>query len=451
MNFIPDDWDGVTYRFWMLCAPQSPEWDRAVRNSVRTLTRGRFWDFETGDFLPIQQTAWEIYDSMTTCDDLIASLQAIATSIQNQQLQASIQVDCCDQLTQPDPPTPLPEPLPDPATGPPPPAYGGDLAAYDAEVCRMANAYHWQIRRWLNFLYNLDGPIAVVSFLVALALVVFPEPASTAIGGVTLAYIIALVIAAANGLQVVSEWAEDAIVLWDGYQVDIVCFIYNYIDGVQDLPEALIAYTKEKLNEVTAPLPLNIDVDLLFSWLEAYMAWYQDELYNFIGTLPDHPSPVPCDCTPPCNDCQWTEYGTIHVDNYSTIETANLSNTSYQRVNVFTSDMELRDLGGGYPAGQIKLNDLNPCQCSYCLEIITGRSSVSDGILTAAFSNNDWDVPNNYAAQYQITIPANTPPDTSFLLPIANVAGAGTMPLRLMRPNSGPEIKIKEIRVKWLP
>lgn len=79
---IPHDWDGESYSFYVLCAPKSLLWDGYVRGAIFELTRGRGWDRDTGNIKATQEIAWEIYDSMAKCDELITQMTRIADTLE---------------------------------------------------------------------------------------------------------------------------------------------------------------------------------------------------------------------------------------------------------------------------------------------------------------------------------------------------------------------------------
>lgn len=66
---VPDDWNGEDYRYWMLCAPCSPQWDAIVQGSVYNLSRARNWDANSGDFLGARDLGKEVFLSMSNCND----------------------------------------------------------------------------------------------------------------------------------------------------------------------------------------------------------------------------------------------------------------------------------------------------------------------------------------------------------------------------------------------
>lgn len=90
---IPDDWqpeDG--YTFWVLCAPKSEQWSTVIRTAIFILTRGRYWDADTGSILETQAIAREIESSLMQCDDLVANLELIAQELaQLASINASLQ------------------------------------------------------------------------------------------------------------------------------------------------------------------------------------------------------------------------------------------------------------------------------------------------------------------------------------------------------------------------
>ena len=284
----------------LICVPDDQMWITAVREAVRKLTRGRYWDRETGNIIDAQETGKEIYQSMITCTELFTKLEDIATAIQAVSLQQQIQVNCCDQLTPPNPPPPLPDPLPDPGGDPGliPPPYP-DPATYDAEVCRMANALHYIMARWLGFLASLDQGITQVAILISLALAIFPEPISSAIGVAAIAAIISVVAAIEGAFDEISLWADALLIEWNAAQQEFVCLVYNAVANQLDIYNEVVTYLETKEASIPENLPGGLAVRWVFGWLAAFLLWWQEQVFEFYGVLESHPNPVPCVCTAP--------------------------------------------------------------------------------------------------------------------------------------------------------
>lgn len=83
---IPDDWNGVDYSIYMFCAPNSVLWNGVVKGALFELTRGRNWDRNTGVIKDAQAVGWEVFDSMSKCDELVTVLGEIRDAINNQSL-----------------------------------------------------------------------------------------------------------------------------------------------------------------------------------------------------------------------------------------------------------------------------------------------------------------------------------------------------------------------------
>ncbi len=287
-------------RLFMMCVPDDQMWKTAVREAVRQLSKGRYWDRETGVITDAQETGWEIYNSMIDCTEILSKLDAIAVAIGKVALSNDIHVSCCDQLTPPNPPDPLPDPLPDPGGDPAdiPPAYP-DPPAYEAELCRMANALHWIMARWLSFLASLDQGITQVAILISLALAIFPEPISSAIGAAAIAAIVSVVAAIEGAFDEISLWADALLVEWNAAQQEFVCLVYNAVVNQLDIYNEVITYLETKEASIPETLPGSLAVRWIFGWLAAFMLWWQEEVFEFYGVLESHPNPVPCVCTPP--------------------------------------------------------------------------------------------------------------------------------------------------------
>lgn len=80
---IPDDWDEATdgYVTYMLCCPNSDMWRGYVTGAIYELTRGRDWDADTGTITDVQAIAWEVYNSMSDCNDLTIGLRHLIAAI----------------------------------------------------------------------------------------------------------------------------------------------------------------------------------------------------------------------------------------------------------------------------------------------------------------------------------------------------------------------------------
>lgn len=83
---IPNDWVEETdgYTLWMLCSPNSTQWRALVRGQIYELTRGRNWDINTGNIKDTQEIAWEVFNSMAQCDDLIKTQRMLIAHINGQ-------------------------------------------------------------------------------------------------------------------------------------------------------------------------------------------------------------------------------------------------------------------------------------------------------------------------------------------------------------------------------
>lgn len=91
---IPNDWNGEDYCLYMLCAPDSLQWDSFVRGAIYELSRGGGWDANTGSITDVQAIAWEVYESMAKCDDLVNILRV------NNAILAGETLDLADQIPQ---------------------------------------------------------------------------------------------------------------------------------------------------------------------------------------------------------------------------------------------------------------------------------------------------------------------------------------------------------------
>jgi hypothetical protein len=276
------------------------------------LSRGRFWRRESGVITEAQDAGRLAFMSFTyvSFDELLGAIGGVRDAIEALKLQTQVNVACCDQLTPPDPPVPPPEELPPPGSDPGdvPPAYGGDAGAYDAELCRSANALHWLVRRYLVALTRLDTVGGAIAVAVALLAIVFPEPASTAIGGVSLTAIVAALVLVEGGLDTVATWAEDAVDYWDSQQQDMVCSFYLRIGLTEDWKDGLAGDIVARLQDVVsaAPMPSGA-IEMAVDWLSALLDWLERDIYDGLATLESHPEPVSC------SECESIDLGDYQI------------------------------------------------------------------------------------------------------------------------------------------
>jgi hypothetical protein len=298
---IPDDWAGEAdgYAVGLFLFPDSPRWGLVVRTVLRVLSRGRFWGRESGAITEAQDAGRLAYMSFTyvSFSDLLDAVGGVREAIEGLRLQTQVSVACCDQLSPPDPPVPPPEELPPPGSDPGdvPPAYGGDAAAYDAELCRSANALHWLVRRYLVALTRLDTVGGAIAIAVALLAIVFPEGASTVIGGVSLAAIVAALVLIEGGLETVAAWAEDAVVYWDSVQQEMVCSFYTRIGLAESWKDGVAGDIVSRLQSVVSAAPMpDSAIETAVDWLGAFLNWLERDIYDGLATLEGHPEPVSC-------------------------------------------------------------------------------------------------------------------------------------------------------------
>jgi hypothetical protein len=298
---IPADWSEETdgYAVGLFLFPNSARWGLVARTVLRVLSRGRFWRRESGAITEAQDAGRLAFMSFTyvSFDELLGAIGGVESAIEALKLQMQVNVACCDQLTPPDPPVPPPEELPPPGSdsGDVPPAYGGDAGAYDAELCRSANALHWLVRRYLVALTRLDTVGGAVAVAVALLAIVFPEPASTAIGGVSLTAIIAALVLVEGGLDTAAAWAEDAITYWDSIQQDIVCSFYLRIGMAEDWKDGVAGDIVDSLKGVVSAAPMpDSAIATAVDWLSSLLDWLERDIYDNLATLESHPEPVDC-------------------------------------------------------------------------------------------------------------------------------------------------------------
>lgn len=94
---IPDDLQPEDWTFYLLCAPSTVEWRRALHSAVRLLARGRFWkrDDRQDSIKSAQIIGGQIERSLMTCNIDFASLaDSIKYLADNMTVQQNIQTNC---------------------------------------------------------------------------------------------------------------------------------------------------------------------------------------------------------------------------------------------------------------------------------------------------------------------------------------------------------------------
>lgn len=101
---IPDDWDGETWGCYLIEWPKSQTWESILYGFITTPTRGRFWDARSGSILGVQAIGEQIEErnSVMSCEDIVAQLQAINNSLQSigfdPVLEVNYQVEIANKL-----------------------------------------------------------------------------------------------------------------------------------------------------------------------------------------------------------------------------------------------------------------------------------------------------------------------------------------------------------------
>jgi len=60
---IPNDWDGESQFCVCIAWPDSAQWYGVLQGVLTSMTRGRFWDGETGNIKDAQQIGWDIWEA----------------------------------------------------------------------------------------------------------------------------------------------------------------------------------------------------------------------------------------------------------------------------------------------------------------------------------------------------------------------------------------------------
>ena len=229
---IPQDWNGIDKEVWLICAPASPGWRQALRTAVGSLHRGRTWDRSSGEIVKAQQIGWEIYDDMTTCNDMVTALQSIATALAGMSQTINVSGVCCEQILPPDPVIP-PDPgdYPVPGGGNTPPGFV-DPPAYDAAVCAAVNGLLWSFRRYADAVLKGSQLWTAAAAVVALLAALFPEPVTTAVGTVSFVALASVLAASLIYADALEDGADQFIAWLDANRQDLVCDAYAAQSGL---------------------------------------------------------------------------------------------------------------------------------------------------------------------------------------------------------------------------
>lgn len=95
---IPIDWDGMTWKCWVVEWPDSQDWLALLNGFITTPKMGRFWDPDTGSIVGVQSIGVEIWnrnipnkESLMTCnEETMAFFERMAIA-----LEALVDKPCC--------------------------------------------------------------------------------------------------------------------------------------------------------------------------------------------------------------------------------------------------------------------------------------------------------------------------------------------------------------------
>jgi len=156
---IPGDWDGENYSLYLLCGPDSILWDGYIRGAIFELTRGRQWDGNTGNIKAVQDIAWEIYDSMAKCNELVTAIKELG-NVQVTINNSGGGCGCCDDGEDlggstiqngggGEPYYGSEPPAAEDRTGDPPPGFDS-WTAYDQNKCNVSSAIVSGLALWFR-------------------------------------------------------------------------------------------------------------------------------------------------------------------------------------------------------------------------------------------------------------------------------------------------------------
>ena len=302
---IPQDWNGIDKEVWLICAPASPGWRQALRTAVGSLHRGRTWDRSSGEIVKAQQIGWEIYDDMTTCNDMVTALQSIATALAGMSQTINVSGVCCEQILPPDPVIP-PDPgdYPVPGGGNTPPGFV-DPPAYDAAVCAAVNGLLWSFRRYADAVLKGSQLWTAAAAVVALLAALFPEPVTTAVGTVSFVALASVLAASLIYADALEDGADQFIAWLDANRQDLVCDAYAAQSGLMAAVSDIIGVMQYNLNSLLVAAGVPAALASPVSALIGDVAGFVDALATRLAFAPiEWQSPpvgwaVDCTCADP--------------------------------------------------------------------------------------------------------------------------------------------------------
>lgn len=224
---LPNDWDGASYELWFMCIPCSPEWKGIIKGAVYEATREYNWEGTNVEKEVGSLTAWEVYDSMSNCND---GLLAIAAAIESlARVGGTNSVVCCNTPEQTG--TELEAESADEPTVFGPGEQWPSEEVYLDDKCLVANRLWLDYRNVVEQLdnYNVDSLLAGgVGLAVGIvASILSAGVASVAIGAVLGSTTgIVTLLAATAGFGFTNLLAS-----LDANKEDLVCALYNASDG----------------------------------------------------------------------------------------------------------------------------------------------------------------------------------------------------------------------------
>jgi hypothetical protein len=234
---IPDDWDGVKTCRWAICWPDSSRWQAILSGLIETPMQGRFWDFETGNFLDLRDAFKPSYDynfdlkgvivacNDTGLSDIASAINNLATATAHASAVATATGDCGCQGSDGAGQFPQPEnetEAGDPASDPPPAGYDS-WEQFFTQKCGMIFDFLSRLQDTLANIATVSvGSIALadlVAVIIVLTTLTISSAGIVAIAGIILA--IGSVVVATTMIDLISANIDDLVcALFDGTSAD---------------------------------------------------------------------------------------------------------------------------------------------------------------------------------------------------------------------------------------
>lgn len=264
---IPDDWNGVNWRRFSICWPDSPQWRQILGGFITTTALGRAWDEATGTIVDVQAIGRDIvnfnfpwrYVLVATCDEgltLSNAIRYLADRLADK--------PCCGSGTPGTPGGPgtggtgttPQEPAPPVDTEGPPPEGYDTWVEYADDVCAKAtwlvNTIYDDITRMS--LLQLVGASLVTMLPILAALLLDPIPGDELLA--LAALLIAIAAYGSSTLNQVKTSFNDAI-------TDLICALYSANGAVAGKAAVLDVFRTQIEGDTTDPVQIEYGVQLV--------------------------------------------------------------------------------------------------------------------------------------------------------------------------------------------